>query len=78
MLLNHFSVSFLVKSIHVTGVIAITGDKPLTWLFMSLNLISSVFKKQKKKKKSLFSLKTKGEKAGCSFVFLGVDKVLWL
>lgn len=50
MLFNHFfCVAFLLKSIYETGIIAITGDNPLTWLFMSLNLISSVFKKQKKK-----------------------------
>lgn len=45
MLLNHFCVAVLLKSTHVAGIITITGDKHLTWLFMFLNLISFVFKK---------------------------------
>lgn len=46
MLLNHFCVAVLLKSTHVAGIITVTGDKPLTWLFMFLNLISFVFKKK--------------------------------
>lgn len=76
MLLNHFCLAFLLKSVRVTGIIAITSDKPLTWLFMSLNFIS--FYSKSKKKKSFFSFRTKVEKASCSLVFLSVDKALQL
>lgn len=57
------------------GVIAVTGDKPLTWLFVFSNVISFVFKRAKQRS---LSFRSRGQKGSCSLVFLGVGKMLWL